>query len=68
MKKDVFPMMVRKGQVSGQKSNGRIHMTNTVQAVKGCPELHTMVSKLPAKILGMFCLTVEGGFMCSFNI
>jgi len=66
MKKDVFPTIIIKGQVSDQKSNGRIHLTNAVQAVKGCPEIHTAVSKLPAKILGMFCghAAVEEGFIC----
>lgn len=40
MKKDVFPTMVMKGQGTDQKSKGRIHKTNTVQAVTVCPELH----------------------------
>lgn len=29
-----------KGQGTDQKSNGRIHKTNTLQAVTVCPELH----------------------------
>lgn len=42
----------------------------TRNAVQAVTELHTAVSKLPAKILGMFCglLTVEGCFICSFTI
>lgn len=70
VKKDAFhPVVGLKGQVSDQKSDGRVPMTNAVQALTGCPELHTMVSKVPVKILGMFRghLMEQGTFICSFD-
>lgn len=65
-----FPWWLRKAKCLIKKSNGRTHMTNRVQSVTGSTELHAAVSKLAAKILGLFCghLTVEGGFVCSFNV
>lgn len=55
---------------SAQKSDGRVPLTNAVQALTGCPELHSLVGKVPVKILCMLCgyLMEQGTFICSFVI
>lgn len=59
-------MTAMKGQVSDQKSSGRIHPTNDVQAEQGVQN-DSASRKLPAEMWELFCvhLTLERGFIHS---